>query len=103
MRYAILGDIHSNLVAFQAVLDDIEAKGGFDISDFNPDAAQACRWTAKQLTEEDVNYLQILPEKLTRGNFTLVHGSPHQPIWNIYYQWAMLVIISTTLTPDFAL
>jgi len=30
MKYAILGDIHGNLVAFQAVLGDIEAKGGFD-------------------------------------------------------------------------
>jgi diadenosine tetraphosphatase ApaH/serine/threonine PP2A family protein phosphatase len=30
MRYAILGDIHSNLVAFKAVLQDIENKGGFD-------------------------------------------------------------------------
>lgn len=30
MRYAILGDIHSNLVAFKAVLQDLEKKGGFD-------------------------------------------------------------------------
>jgi predicted phosphodiesterase len=124
MRYAILGDIHSNLVAFQAVLDDIKSKGGFDeiwclgdivgygpephaciellrgynhicvagnhdwaaigridISDFNPDAAQACQWTAKQLSGEDVNYLQKLPDKLIRGDFTLVHGSPRQPVW----------------------
>lgn len=30
MRYAILADIHSNLVAFKTVLQDIENKGGFD-------------------------------------------------------------------------
>ncbi|MDY7018764.1 MAG: metallophosphoesterase family protein [Chloroflexota bacterium] len=30
MRYAILADIHSNLVAFQTVLADIETKGGCD-------------------------------------------------------------------------
>ena len=30
MRYAILGDIHSNLAAFQAVLEDAEKRGGFD-------------------------------------------------------------------------
>jgi len=30
MRYAILGDIHSNLVAFQAVLKDSEKRGGFE-------------------------------------------------------------------------
>ncbi len=30
MRYAVLADIHSNLVAFEAVLEDIERKGGVD-------------------------------------------------------------------------
>ena len=30
MRYAILADIHGNLVAFKAVLQDIEKRGGFD-------------------------------------------------------------------------
>lgn len=30
MRYAILADIHSNLVAFKAVLHDLEKRGGFD-------------------------------------------------------------------------
>jgi diadenosine tetraphosphatase ApaH/serine/threonine PP2A family protein phosphatase len=30
MRYAILADIHSNLAAFQAVLEDISIKGGVD-------------------------------------------------------------------------
>jgi diadenosine tetraphosphatase ApaH/serine/threonine PP2A family protein phosphatase len=30
MRYAILADIHGNLVAFTAVLQDIERRGGFD-------------------------------------------------------------------------
>jgi diadenosine tetraphosphatase ApaH/serine/threonine PP2A family protein phosphatase len=30
MRVAILADIHANLAAFEAVLDDIEAKGGVD-------------------------------------------------------------------------
>lgn len=30
MRYAILADIHSNLIAFKAVLQDLEKRGGFD-------------------------------------------------------------------------
>ena len=30
MRYAIISDIHSNLAAFQAVLQDIDEKGGVD-------------------------------------------------------------------------
>ena len=30
MRYAIISDIHANLAAFTAVLEDIEGKGGVD-------------------------------------------------------------------------
>jgi len=44
MRYAVISDIHSNLNAFQAVLQDAEAKGGFeriwclgDIVGYGPD------------------------------------------------------------------
>lgn len=44
MRCAIISDIHSNLTAFQAVLQDIEARGGFeriwclgDIVGYGPD------------------------------------------------------------------
>jgi len=124
MRYAVLADIHSNLAAFQAVLDDIEGRGGVeeiwclgdvigygpdpreciallrsynhlcvagnhdwaaiekvDISDFNPDAAAACLWTGTQLSEDDAAYIENLPLILTRGDFTIVHGSPREPTW----------------------
>ena len=124
MRYAILGDIHSNLAAFEAVLRDMDSRGGFDkilclgdvvgygpepreciellqryehvcvagnhdlaavgqidTSDFNIDAALANQWTARQLTEEDKDYLRYLPLSLSEYDFTLVHGSPREPIW----------------------
>ncbi|HEX73991.1 MAG TPA: metallophosphoesterase family protein [Dehalococcoidia bacterium] len=124
MRYAIIADIHANLTAFTAVLDDIERRGGveevwclgdivgygpdphqciellcqykhvcvagnhdwaaigkMDTGDFNPDAADACHWTARQLTLEDTKYLESLPLVVQRGDFTLVHGSPREPIW----------------------
>ncbi len=124
MRYAILADIHSNLAAFESVLQDIEAKGDcdqiwclgdvvgygpdpgqcikllreynhlciagnhdwaaihkIDTSDFNPVAAEACHWTAQQLTDDDISYLENLPLNLCQGDFTLVHGSPREPIW----------------------
>ena len=124
MRYAIIADIHSNLVAFTAVLDDIERRGGveevwclgdvvgygpepsecisllrqtnhicvagnhdwaatgkIDTSDFNPDAAAACQWTGQRLTDEDVDYLSNLPLTIEKGDFTLAHGSPREPIW----------------------
>ncbi len=124
MRYAIIADIHANLAAFTAVLDDIERRGGvevvwclgdvvgygpdphqaiellcqykhvcvagnhdwaaigkIDTSDFNPDAAAACHWTANQLTPEDIQYLDSLPLVIQKDDFTLVHGSPRDPIW----------------------
>ena len=124
MRYAIIGDIHSNLTAFEAVLRDADGRGGFDkiwclgdvvgygpdpnecierlrqfehicvagnhdwaaigkmdTADFNPVAARACQWTAQQLTAENIEYLQNLPLSICQEDFTLVHGSPREPIW----------------------
>ncbi len=124
MRHAILADVHGNLAAFQAVLHDIEERGGaeemwclgdivgygpdpsaciallrkyehlcvagnhdwaaigkVDISDFNPEAAAACLWTGRQLSEDDVRFLDSLPRTLSCGVFTIVHGSPREPIW----------------------
>jgi diadenosine tetraphosphatase ApaH/serine/threonine PP2A family protein phosphatase len=124
MYYAIIADIHANLAAFIAVLEDIKrygkvekiwclgdvvgygpepheciellrqidhvcvagnhdwaAIGKVGTSNFNPDAAAACHWTSKQLTSEDIKYLEDLPLIIEDGDFTLVHGSPREPIW----------------------
>ena len=124
MRYAIIADIHANLEAFTAVLEDMERQGGvaevwclgdvvgygpdphqclellrrfphvcvagnhdwaaigkLDTAAFNPDAAYACQWTAGQLTPGDIAYLEGLPMVIEKGDFTLVHGSPREPIW----------------------
>ncbi|MBM2824677.1 MAG: Metallophosphoesterase [Dehalococcoidales bacterium] len=124
MRYAIIADIHANLAALTAVLEDIQHRGGMekvwflgdvvgygpephqclellrqtdhigvagnndlaaigkvDTADFNPEAAAACHWTAQQLTSADIEYLGQLPLVIEEGDFTLVHGSPRQPIW----------------------
>jgi len=124
VRYAIIADIHANLAAFTAVLDDIARQGGVEevwclgdvvgygpdphqciellrhydhvcvagnhdwaaigklsLSEFNPDAAAASRWTAQQLSPEDVAYLESLPLVIEKDDFTLVHGSPREPIW----------------------
>jgi diadenosine tetraphosphatase ApaH/serine/threonine PP2A family protein phosphatase len=153
MRYAILADIHGNLAAFKAVLQDIEERGGVEeiwclgdivgygpdpsecisllrryphlcvagnhdwaaigrvsISDFNPDAAEACRWTARQLSSEEVKYLDNLPLILNRDDFTLVHGSPREPIWeyvlstssaqeNLHYFQTMFCLIGHSHVP----
>ena len=124
MRYAIIADIHANLAAFTAVLDDIERRGGTEkvwclgdvvgygpdphrcvevlrqlkhisvagnhdraainkisTSDFNPEAAAACHWTTQQLDPGDRDYLGSLPLVIEGDDFTLVHGSPREPIW----------------------
>ena len=60
---------------------DWGAIGKTATSEFNPDAAVACRWTAQQLSPEDIEYLENLPVVIEKGDFTLVHGSPREPIW----------------------
>ena len=60
---------------------DWAAIGKVDTAEFNPDAAEVCRWTAQQLTPEDIQYLKSLPQVIQKGDFTLVHGSPREPIW----------------------
>ncbi|MFH0846913.1 MAG: metallophosphoesterase family protein [Chloroflexota bacterium] len=60
---------------------DFAAIGKLDTLDFNPDAAYACQWTGTRLTPEDIEYLGNLPLKLIKDDFTLVHGSPRDPLW----------------------
>ena len=124
MRALIVSDIHSNLEAFQSVIDDAASRGGFDqiwsLGDlvgygpdpgacidlmrqydhrgvagnhdlasigrlsteaFNAHAAAANRWTTNQLSEEHVAYLGGLSLRLELDEFTIVHGSPRDPIW----------------------
>ena len=119
-----MADIHANLAAFNAVLDDMEQRGGVEeiwclgdivgygpdphecierlrrynhvcvagnhdwaaigkisTTEFNPDAALACQWTTQQLNQEDIQYLESLPLTIDKDIFTLVHGSPREPIW----------------------
>ena len=60
---------------------DLAATGGISTAEFNPDAAIAARWTGEQLTPGDKYYLDKLPLSIEMDEFTLVHGSPREPIW----------------------
>jgi len=60
---------------------DWAAIGKMDTSYFNPYAAAACHWTAQQLSRDDIQYLESLPQVIEKGDFTIVHGSPREPIW----------------------
>jgi len=52
-----------------------------DVEEFNPDAQLSVLWTQEQLTPANMAYLESLPLSLVHGPFTLVHGSPREPIW----------------------
>lgn len=53
-----------------------------DVEDFNPEAQRASLWTRQQLTPDNLAYLESVPDSLVEEEkFTLVHGSPRQPIW----------------------
>ena len=123
MRALILSDIHSNLEALEAVLEDAQKWGGFEaiwvlgdtvgygpdpaaclallrgydllavagnhdhgatgkisIEDFNNAAYTATAWTAQQLSPEEAEFLNQLPEVATAEPFTLVHGSLREPL-----------------------
>jgi predicted phosphodiesterase len=60
---------------------DWAAIGRLPTTDFNPDAAAAAHWTADKLTPENKRYLEDLPLTETRGDFTIVHGTLSNPIW----------------------
>ena len=60
---------------------DLAAAGKLPLSSFNPDGAAAIQWTQGQITGEDVHFLASLPKMLEKGSFTLVHGSPRDPVW----------------------
>jgi predicted phosphodiesterase len=60
---------------------DLAAIGKVDTKYFNPHAAAAIDWTAGRLSREDAEYLAGLPLTINKGNFTLVHGSPMEPVF----------------------
>lgn len=71
---------------------DWAAISRISIAEFNPSAQVACRWTSEQLDPENSAFLADLPTRIVESNFTLVHGSPREPIWEyiIYPSTAQL-------------
>jgi predicted phosphodiesterase len=52
-----------------------------DINVFNGDARAAIAWTQAVATRETLDYLRELEPECLWNDYTLVHGSPRQPIW----------------------
>jgi predicted phosphodiesterase len=121
VRIVVVSDIHSNLVALDAVLakagavdaiwhlgdvvgygpdpdgvvdrlktlgaigvrgnHDAAATGGSEIDWFNPEAKAAMEWTRAAISDTTREWLAALPLRRLESDFTLVHGSPRDPIW----------------------
>jgi predicted phosphodiesterase len=129
MRILVISDIHGNLAALNAVLDnsrgiwdevyclgdltgygpdpaecikkvmecgsvilggnhDRAASGTLTLKDFANHARQAMKWTCKQLSAADRDYLVRLPLTKTEREIFLSHGSPADPLWGyIFSGW----------------
>lgn len=64
---------------------DRAATGVITTKEFNPHAAAAAAWTADNLLPETVDYLAALPDTVQAEDFTLVHGSLRDPIWEYVF------------------
>ena len=60
---------------------DLAATGMIGVEEFNPVAAEAATWTADHLSKGDRTFLRDLPQTAIVGDFTLVHGSLREPVW----------------------
>jgi diadenosine tetraphosphatase ApaH/serine/threonine PP2A family protein phosphatase len=60
---------------------DVAALGGLEMESFNVDARRAMEWTRGVIAAETRAWLAGLPELLELEGFTLVHGSPRDPVW----------------------
>ncbi len=61
---------------------DFAAIGDMALETFNTDARKALLWQRMQLNEESKGFLNSMLDKLlVRGEVSLAHGSPRDPIW----------------------
>jgi diadenosine tetraphosphatase ApaH/serine/threonine PP2A family protein phosphatase len=60
---------------------DLAAVGGDQIAWFNPDARAAMEWTRGRISDETRGWLADLPARHRTGQFSLVHGSERDPVW----------------------
>ncbi|HEY7941662.1 MAG TPA: metallophosphoesterase family protein [Candidatus Limnocylindrales bacterium] len=82
---------------------DSAATGLIDADWFNEDARVAVEWTARVLTPASRAALLALPERRTEDAFTLVHGSPRDPIWEYIASTAVARAALDDLTTPYGL
>jgi len=60
--------------------------GSTSIQNFNEHAVSAILWTQRELTAENLSYLESLPLLLAHESCTLVHASPSEPsVWRYIF------------------
>lgn len=61
---------------------DVAILGKMELAAFNGDARRSLTWTSNVLTADNMDFLRSLPHiACVRGDVTLVHGSPRDPVW----------------------
>jgi predicted phosphodiesterase len=60
---------------------DAAALGQIDLDTFNREARQSAEWMQNTLSKDSIEFLRNLPEKIVKGEVTLTHGSPRNPVW----------------------
>ena len=55
--------------------------GKISLDEFNIEARWACEWSRLAISADHLAYLEGLPLTRAEGDFTLAHGTPHEPIW----------------------
>ncbi len=61
---------------------DVAVTGEMAFEAFNGDARRSLTWTEKVLTADNMDFLRAMPHHArVRGEVTLAHGSPRDPIW----------------------
>jgi diadenosine tetraphosphatase ApaH/serine/threonine PP2A family protein phosphatase len=78
---AVVAELRARGVRSVAGNHDRAATGQMDVEEFNPVAARAALWTASVIGDDDRAWLDALPLTLDIGEFTLVHGSLREPLW----------------------
>ena len=80
---------------------DFAAIGKVDTEFFNPYAKKSIEWTANQLSEDSKRYLSNLPLRLVVGDFTISHGTIHNPqnFGYISTNWDVIMSLQEMSTP----
>ena len=64
---------------------DAATVGRIPTEDFNSMARAAIEWTAGSAGSATLAWLRALPERRVENDFTLVHGSPRDPLWEYLF------------------